>query len=148
MGEVATIGSISQSRFFTLGRQQAASVAALQSVRVSMDYIAAVSDAQFSALAGRVDAVEGRVNTLFDLADTDRQDARRGIAAVAAMAHPHFPSESGKTSYASNVAVYRGEVGVSAGLMHRFEGDFAITAGATYAGGGNTAVRAGIAGEF
>ena len=64
------------------------------------------------------------------------------------MAQPHFPSEPGKTSYASNVAVHRGEVGFSAGLMHRFDGDFAITAGATYAGGDSATFKAGIAGEF
>ena len=61
---------------------------------------------------------------------------------------PSFPSEAGKTSYASNLGYYRGEVGFSAGVMHRFDGDFAITAGISYAGGENTAVRAGIAGEF
>lgn len=54
-----------------------------------------------------------------------RKDTRQAIAAVTAMAQPSFPSTAGKTSYASNFAYYRGEVGVSAGLMHRFEGDFA-----------------------
>ena len=88
------------------------------------------------------------MDTLFDLTGTIDRDAQRGIASIAAQANPHFPSEAGKTSYASNVATYRGEIGVSAGLMHRFEGDFAITAGVTYAGGNSTAVRAGIAGEF
>jgi hypothetical protein len=67
---------------------------------------------------------------------------------VTALAQPPFPSAAGKTSYASNVGYYRGEVGVSASLMHRFEGDFAVTAGVSYAGGKNTAVRAGVAGEF
>ncbi len=37
-------------------------------------------------------------------------------------------------SYASDVAACRGEVGFSAGFTHRYKGDFAITAGATYAG--------------
>jgi hypothetical protein len=64
------------------------------------------------------------------------------------MAQPAFPSAAGKTSYASNVGYYRGEVGVSAGLMHRFEGDFAVTAGVSYGGGRNTALKAGVAGEF
>ena len=73
---------------------------------------------------------------------------RQGIAAVAAMAQPSFPSEDGKTSYASNVAYYRGEVGFSLGLTHRVSDEFALTGGATYGGGDNVAVRAGIAGEF
>ena len=64
------------------------------------------------------------------------------------MAQPAFPSADGKTSYASNVAYYRGEVGFSAGLMHRFDGAFAVTAGASFGGGKNTAVKAGVAGEF
>ncbi|MEL7447064.1 MAG: YadA C-terminal domain-containing protein [Pseudomonadota bacterium] len=110
--------------------------------------ISVVSDAQFAALSGRVETLEGQVSTLFDLSNTIDRDAQRGIASIAAQANPHFPSEAGKTSYASNVATYRGEVGISAGLMHRFEGDFAITAGVTYAGGNSTSVRAGIAGEF
>jgi autotransporter adhesin len=125
----------------TLGRQATASAQSVAAVRSQMELIAAVSDSQFSAL-------QSEVNTLFDLRQHDRKDFKQGIAAVAAMAQPHFPSEAGKTSYASNVAVFRGEVGVSAGVAHRFEGDFAFTAGATFAGGKNTAVRAGIAGEF
>jgi hypothetical protein len=119
------------------------------------DLISAVTEEQFNTLAGsvtaldsRVTSLENRVDTLFDLTETIDRDARRGIASIAAQAHPHFPSEPGKTSYASNVATYRGEVGVSLGLMHRFEGDFAITAGVTYAGGNSTSVRAGVAGEF
>ena len=76
------------------------------------------------------------------------KEMRQGIAAVTALAQPPYPSAAGRTSYASNVGYYRGQVGFSAGVMHRFEGDFAITAGASYAGGKNTAVRAGVAGEF
>ena len=65
-----------------------------------------------------------------------------------AVAQPHFPSAAGKTSYVSNVGYDRGEIGVSAGLMHRFDGDFAVRAGVSYAGSKNTAVKAGVAGEF
>ncbi|MEP2735996.1 MAG: YadA C-terminal domain-containing protein, partial [Erythrobacter sp.] len=132
----------------TLGRQQAASAQSVSNVRVALNAVAQVSDAQFNALSVRTSTLEGRVDTLFDLSDTVDRDAKRGIASIAAQANPHFPSAAGKTSYASNVATYRGEVGFSAGLTHRFEGDFAITAGVTYAGGNSTSVRAGIAGEF
>lgn len=128
----------------TLGRGSAlASAQQLASLGMSLQAVAAVSHEQFAQL-------EGQVDQLFDLAALDRSEMRRGIAATAAMADPHFPSGPGRTSYASNVAMFRGEVGVSAGLMHRIEGDtpFAITAGASYGGGSNTAVRAGIAGEF
>lgn len=132
----------------TLGRGASASAAQVDLVRQSVAALAAVSDEQFSALTGRVGTLEGRVTTLFDLASTQQQETRRGLAAVASLAQPHFPSEAGKTSYASNVAYFRGEVGFSAGVTHRFDGDFALTAGLAYGGGKNTAVRAGIAGEF
>nr|WP_249171848.1 YadA-like family protein [Erythrobacter sp. JK5] len=131
-----------------LGRQQVATAASVQNVRTSINALAAVSDAQFDALAGRVTTLEGQIEGAFDLANTIDRDAQRGIASIAAQANPHFPSAAGKTSYASNVATYRGEVGFSLGLMHRLEGDFAITAGVSHAGGNSTAVRAGIAGEF
>jgi autotransporter adhesin len=132
----------------TLGRQQAATMSSVRNVQVAVDHIAMVTDAQFNALSTSVSTLSTRVDGLFDLTTTIDRDAQRGIASIAAQANPHFPSEAGKTSYASNVATYRGEVGFSAGLMHRLEGDFAITAGVTYAGGNSTSVRAGVAGEF
>ena len=110
--------------------------------------IAAVTDAQFSALSNRVGVLEGRVDAIeFQLSDMDRT-FRQGIALATATASPHFPTGTGRTSYASNVAYYRGEIGVAAGVMHRFDGDFAVTFGATYGGGDHAAVRAGVAGEF
>lgn len=116
-----------------------------------MNTLAQVSEAQFTALERRVSGVETRINGAFDLAETVDQDAKRGIAAIAdiaAQAAPHYPSEAGKTSYASNIATNRGQLGVSLGVMHRLQGDVAITAGVTDAGGNSTALRAGVAGEF
>ncbi|MEO0642194.1 MAG: YadA-like family protein, partial [Pseudomonadota bacterium] len=148
LAQVGPVDVVTIDQNGTLGRQSVATAASVDNIQVSMNALAQVSEAQFGALEGRVSGLEGQVSTLFDLTDTIDRDAQRGIASIAAQANPHFPSEAGKTSYASNVATYRGEVGFSAGLMHRFEGDFALTAGVTYAGGNSTAVRAGIAGEF
>ncbi len=113
-----------------------------------MSQLAMVSDAQLAQLETRVFSLEGQVSQIFDLTATIDKDAQRGIAAIAAQANPHFPSSAGRTSYASNVATYRGEVGVSVGLKHRLQGDVAVSAGVTYAGGNSTALRAGVAGEF
>lgn len=139
--QVGPVQAVTVDASGTLGRQSVASAQSVQAVDTALRQVAAIGDTQFLGL-------QGQVNTLFDLREHDRKDFKQGIAAVAAMAAPHFPSEPGRTSYASNVAVFRGEVGFSAGIAHRFDGDFALTAGATYAGGKNTAVRAGIAGEF
>jgi hypothetical protein len=146
--QVGPVDAVTIDASGTLGRRKVATESSVDAVRVSVSQIAAVSDSQFSALTGRVSYIEGQVSRLFDLSQTIDHDAKQGIAAIAAMAHPHFPSEAGKTSYASNVSAYRGEIGFSAGAMHRFEGDFALSAGVTYAGGSSTAVRVGVAGEF
>jgi hypothetical protein len=139
---------VTVDQYGTLGRQNTVTTAQLETVRVSMISALAVSDAQFSALGDRVGTLEGHVDELFDLTAFHTKNTRQGIAAVTALAQPHFPSGAGRTSYASNVGYFRGEVGFSAGLMHRFEGDFAVSAGISYAGGKNTAARLGVAGEF
>jgi hypothetical protein len=61
-----------------------------------------------------------------------------------------MPSAAGRTSYAANTAVYRGEVGFGAAIAHRIgeEDPFALTAGLSHAGGRNTVARVGFAGEF
>lgn len=127
-----------------LGRASFATANGLAAANTWIDLL----DTQIGSLNQSLAGLQGQVGTLFDLTETIDRDAQRGIASIAAAAHPHFPSEAGKTSYASNVATYRGEVGFSAGLMHRLDSDFAVTAGVSYAGGNSTAVRAGIAGEF
>ena len=139
--QVGPVEAVTVDASGTLGRQSVASAQSVQAVGSALRQVAAISDTQFSAL-------DARVGSLFDLRASDRKDFKQGIAAVAAMAVPHFPSAAGRTSYASNFALFRGEVGFSAGIAHRFESDFALTAGATYAGGKNTAVKAGVAGEF
>lgn len=146
--QVGPVDVVTVDQNGTLGRQSVATSAQFDTVRTSMVGALAMADTQFDALQGRVEGLEGQVGKLFDLATTQRKEMRQGIAAVTALAQPHFPSEAGRTSYASNVGYYRGEVGFSAGFMHRFEGDFGISAGVSHAGGKNTALRVGVAGEF
>ncbi len=111
--------------------------------------ITALNAFQVSA-EGRLTSLEAGQAALFDLADVNRTEARRGIAAAVAMADAPFPSAPGKTSYAGNSALYRGEFAFSFSLTHRLNTDspFALTAGISQSGGKNTAIRAGIAGEF
>ncbi len=138
----------------TLGRRSISTTASaapqLEALTSGINTALAISQTQFDGLQSQFDGLQGRVSTLFDLAATDRKDSRQGVAAVAALANPAMPSEPGRTSYAANVATYRGEFGVSAGLMHRFDTSdpFAITAGVSYAGGKNTVAKVGVAGEF
>jgi len=146
--QVGPVDAVTVDANGTLGRESVATTAQLETMHSRMIGALAVSDTQFGAIGERVGVLESSVGELFDLASIQRKETRQGIAAVAAMAQPHFPSGAGRTSYSSNVAYYRGEVGFSAGVMHRFEGDVAFSAGVSYGGGKNTAVRAGVAGEF
>lgn len=67
-----------------------------------------------------------------------------------AMTDAPFPSAPGKTGYAANGAVVRGQFAISATISHRLDvgSPFALTAGFSQAGGKNTAARVGVAGEF
>jgi autotransporter adhesin len=134
----------------TLGVSNVASAASVNEVRVNMAYLAAVSDAQFDALSGRVGTLEtGLAATNFRL-DELNQDARRGIAAAMAQADAPMPSAAGKTSYTGTGAVYRGELAFSLGLTHRLntEAPFALMASLSHSGGDNTGATVGFAGEF
>jgi hypothetical protein len=91
-----------------------------------------------------------RVDILFDLRKSDRRDSREGIAAGMAMADAPMPSAAGRTSYAVNVATFRGQQAVSASLRHRLDTSMplAVNASFSYAGNRNNGARVGVAGEF
>lgn len=146
--QVGPVDVVTVDRQGTLGRQQVVTSSQLHNVQAGLIQALAVSDAQFAALGNRVERVEDQVGELFGIVAVQREETRQGIAAVASLAQPHFPSAPGRTSYASNVGYFRGEVGFSAGMMRRFEGGFALGASVSFAGGDNTAARIGIAGEF
>jgi Head domain of trimeric autotransporter adhesin len=159
-----TVGDIAASTAAQAGPTDVATVDASgtigrdTTIRPAIVSLQATQTSQGSAIAAlqlvnnsaRLSAIEaGQVN-LFNLSEVNRKQANRGIAAVAAMTTAHFPSEPGKTSYAANVATYRGEVGYSISLAHRFSGanSFALTAGLSHSGSDDTAARVGVAGEF
>ena len=122
----------------------------MANVRVSVDYLAAVTDAQFSALESRVSTFEtGLAATNFRL-DELSEESRSGIAAAMAQAEPPFPPEPGQTGYAARGAVYRGQYGFSLGISHRLDIDVPLTisANVSHAGGSNTGGSIGVAGIF
>jgi hypothetical protein len=91
----------------TLGRQRAASAQSVQEVRTSIDYIAAVTDAQFGALAGDVQALGGRVGALEQqMVLLDDKIASSTAAAVAMGGAVFLPGQ--KFNMTANVATYDG----------------------------------------
>ena len=127
----------------TLGKGAVASTSQVSALQSQMARVQAVSDAQFGAL-------QGQVNTLFDLAAHDRKQMRQGVAAAMALAEAPFPPEPGQTSYQAKTAVFRGEVGFSASLSHRLKTDIpiSITAGVSHSGGSNTGASFAVSGVF
>lgn len=105
---------------------------------------------QINTLGTSLFSLTGRVTTLENTVKQDRKDARQGIAAAVAMTPAPMPSAPGKVAYTVNVANFRDEQAVAASLAMRLRGPnpMAVTAGVSYGGGANTAVRVGVAGEF
>ncbi|HEX8238754.1 MAG TPA: hypothetical protein VF574_03335 [Allosphingosinicella sp.] len=114
----------------------------------------AVNLAQLNAaIAGAavdLSPLQSQVDALSALRLNDREDAQRGIAAAVAMSAPPMPSEPGRVSYTLNGSIYRGEKAVGGSMMYRLNtsAPMAFGAGISHAGGGSTAVRVGVAGEF
>jgi hypothetical protein len=95
----------------TLGRQQVATAQSVADTRVAMHYLAAVSDAQFSALENQLGDLSFRLDEM-------DQSSRAGVAAAMAMGGMMVVPDS-NLSVSVNVATYRGEQGFSGGIVAR-----------------------------
>jgi autotransporter adhesin len=102
-----------------------------------------VGVASFDDVFNRLDGVEAFSRRV-------RQEAREGIAAAMAMTPASMPSAPGRTSWAANGAVFKGEFGAGFSMAHRFNTAVPIAATFGYAngGGGSHGFRAGLMGEF
>ena len=117
-----------------LGTTSVASAASVENVRVSMNALAQVSEAQFGALENSVLALDGRVSGLeFQLEDLDER-TRGGIAAAMAMGGPAI-APGQKVSLSVSVANYRGEQAIAGNLTGEIAPDIYLSAGFS----GNTA---------
>jgi hypothetical protein len=93
-----------------------------------MRYIAAVSDAQFSALSNDVATLTSRVDAIdFQLSDLD-QSMRGGIAAAAALGSA-IAMPGKRFTIGGNIATHGGEQGFAASFTGRVSENFAIGAG-------------------
>ncbi|SMD03389.1 hypothetical protein [Novosphingobium sp. B1] len=124
-----------------------ASLAAVQTTQGSQIGALATAQATQGAQIQSMMQLQGQqtaqIDRLFTDARRDRRDTNRGLASIAAMTPASMPSAPGATSYTANTSVYRGQVGFGVSLAHRMDTDnpFAVTAGASYAGGRTFAGR-------
>ncbi len=107
----------------------------------------AVNMGQLSSVASgfqsQIDGLQGQVTD-------NRAEARRGIAAVAAMPMAMTPSAPGKTTVTTNAGFFQGEMGYGVAFAHRFNLSTPLMIHGGYAnGGGNQHVgRVGFGFEF
>ncbi|MGL5838522.1 MAG: hypothetical protein ACRCY3_08490, partial [Sphingorhabdus sp.] len=156
---VAQLGAVDAraSQALAENQTQTVQIAALQTTSIGygtrLSAAEAVNTAQGTALASlqSMDIQHSaQINQLFGIVGQGVRESRRGSAAAIAMSDAPIPSAPGRTSYILNAATFRGEQAVGASFAHRLdiEEPFAVTFGISHAGGKNTALRAGIAGEF
>jgi hypothetical protein len=93
-----------------------------------------------SQLAGITSNFDARFNAMQQQIDQNRTEARRGIAATAALAIAMAPSAPGKTTVSLNTAMYRGETGVGVAVAHRLKIDLrqTVIVHGSYANAGGT----------
>jgi trimeric autotransporter adhesin len=112
---------------------------------------------QLAGIDTRLNSLEALVGSQSDVLESivrdvasDRQAARRGIAAAIAIGSAPMPSAPGRTSYDFNLATFRGRQAVGGSLKHRLDTQkpLAVSFGFSAAGRRNNAARLGISGEF
>lgn len=105
--QVGPVDAVTVDATGTLGRQRVAGAQQVQEVRLAIDYVAAVSDAQFNALAGDVLALGGRVDALErQMVLLDNRIASATAAAVAMGGAVFLPGK--RFNLTANVATYDG----------------------------------------
>ncbi|MEM6858144.1 MAG: YadA-like family protein, partial [Pseudomonadota bacterium] len=111
-----------------LGRQQAATAASVANIRVSMNALSQVSEAQFATLENSVLALDGRLTGLeFQLQDVD-QRLTGGIAASMALGGQMVVPDS-TFSVSFNASTYQGEQGFAGSISLRASERVYISAG-------------------
>ncbi|NNC59699.1 MAG: hypothetical protein HKO05_06880, partial [Erythrobacter sp.] len=132
----------------TLGTTAVASAAAVQDIRVGMNHIAAVTDAQFNALTGRVSGLEnGLAQTNFRLEELD-ESTTGGIAAAMAFGGTMIVPDS-DVSVSVNASTYQGEQGFAGTVTARLAPKVYVSAGVAGSTANNsTGGRVGVAFGF
>jgi trimeric autotransporter adhesin len=136
----------------TIGRDTTLrpAIVSLQATSVTQGSAIAALQAGLTTVNGQIASLQKGQEELFDLANINRKEARRGIAAASALVAAPMPSEPGKTSVVGGTAFYRGEGAFSMSFNHRLNLDIpmAIGGGVAHSGGKDTVVRAHFATEF
>lgn len=132
----------------TLGQAAVASAASVQSVRASVDAIAAVTDQQFAALDGRVNALQSGLSDMSFRLDSLDESTSGGIAAAMALGGTMIVPDS-NISVTLNGSTYRGEQGFAGSVAARVADRVYISGGIAGSTAKNsTGGRVGVAFGF
>jgi len=126
--QVGPVEAVTVDSNGTLGTTAVASAAAVQDVRVGLNHIAAVTDAQFNAVSGRVSSLEsGLANVNFRLDDLSGS-AIGGVAAAMALGQAKIVPDS-NISITVAGATYNGQQGFAGSLTGRVAEKVYLSAG-------------------
>jgi hypothetical protein len=112
--QVGPVDAVTVDASGTLGRQQVATAASVQDVRTSLSYIAAVTDSQFTSLAGRVGVIETRLENF----DIRLNGVEGGVAAAMAMGQAKLVPDA-NVSMTVAAATYGGQQGYAGSISGR-----------------------------
>ena len=113
--------------------------------------IAPTDAVNVSQLGGITSGFQGQLNGLQSQITANQTEARRGIAASAALAVAAMPSGPGRTTVSLNCGFFQGQTGVGVAVAHRLNLSSAIplmVQGSYANSGGMNIGRAGVAVEF
>ncbi|WP_425416461.1 hypothetical protein [Oricola indica] len=101
-------------------------------------------------LADIINNFDSDVTELSNRIDDVRTESRQGIAAAMSMAQAPMPSAPGRTTWAANVATFKGEWASGFAVAHRLPGSTPVSFNAAMSlnATGVPGARAGLSGEF
>lgn len=128
LAQQGPVDAVTVDQHGTLGRQQVATAASVQNVRISVNALSQVTDAQFGQLESSILALEGRVSGLeFQLQEVDER-LTGGIAASMALGGQMVVPDS-TVSFSLNASTYHSEQGFAGSLSARVAEKVYISAG-------------------
>lgn len=108
------------------------------------------SPGEIAGMNSQINTINTQIGDINNRLSSLTAEARRGIAAAAALAPVITPSAPGRTTFSFNTSFYRGQTGAGFGFAHRLQWSTPLIVHGSYSNGGGREHlgRAGFAVEF
>lgn len=137
--------AVADSTYHSVGSAFTALNARVNGINTRVDTL----EKTVAAIQKDVQTLNANVRDIGAFTRAARTEARYGIASAMAMASAPLPSAPGRTSWAFNLADFKGYKATGFAMAHRLDTEIpvAVTGAITYSAD-TTAFRVGLAGEF